>query len=146
MGKLKKKIKKKVNPEKSNKMIYAVGAGLLILASVFIYILLSGESSVDKKDVMTNSLAYLKGSAGIKELKPLPEQNKLVIVYDSSVDQTGNRKKDFFKIARYAGIRISNKIDDLEITVQLCKDKEEQTVYTVVLKNGGIVRETAGEE
>lgn len=139
MGKIKKKYKKKINPEQSNKMIYAVVAGLVILIIVFLIFTLSGEKVMDKNQLMTETLKYLKTTEGISELKILSEENKIIIVYDQYIKK--NKKMDFQKIARYAGLKLSNKLENEELTILLCEDKEEKKVYSVVLNNGRIVSE-----
>lgn len=136
MGKAKKKFKKKINPEKSNKMIYAVVAGLAILIIVFMVFTISKETVTDKPKVMDNTLKYLETTPGVLELKPLPEENKVIIVYDRYTED-----RDFQKIARYAGIKLSHKLGDLELTVLLCEDKEENSVYSIVVKDGRVVNE-----
>ncbi len=135
----KKKFKKKVNPEQSNKMIYAVVAGLGILIIVFLFFIIRGDTVVDKNELMTKSLKYLKRTNGIKELKILPKENKVIIIHDRITEQ--NKNQDFPKIALYAGIKCSNKLGEQELTVLLCESKEENKVYSVVLKDGRIVSE-----
>ncbi len=135
----KKKFKKKVNPEQSNKMIYAVVAGLGILIIVFLFFIIRGDTVVDKNELMTKSLKYLKRTNGIKELKILPKENKIIIIHDRITEQ--NKNQDFPKIALYAGIKCSNKLGEQELTVLLCESKEENKVYSVVLKDGRIVSE-----
>lgn len=136
MGKKKKKLRKKINPEKSNKMIYAVAAGLALLIVIFLIFLISGESVVDKNELMTNSLEYVNKIGGVKELKLFPEESKVIIIYDPFV-----KKKDFAKIARYAGLRLSNKWGEEPLTMLLCEEQESNPVYSVVLKDGRIVDE-----
>jgi hypothetical protein len=136
MGKVKKKFKKKVNPEKSNKMIYAVAAGLAILIIVFLAFTISKDTVTDKPELMNNTLKYLKTTPGVLELKTLPEENKVMIVYDRYAED-----RDFQKIAWYAGIKLSHKLGDQELTVLLCEDKVENSVYSIVLKDGRVVNE-----
>ncbi|MCX6584211.1 MAG: hypothetical protein NT166_28895 [Candidatus Aminicenantes bacterium] len=136
MGKLRVKLKKKVNPLKTNKMIYAVAGGLALLAVAFLLVTISKDKVTDKPRLMETTLKYLKTTEGVMELKVLPVENKVIIIYDKRTE-----KKDFAKIVRYAGLKLSNKWGDEELTIQLCADKEENIVYTVVFKNGEIVSE-----
>jgi hypothetical protein len=136
MGKLRTKLKKKVNPLKSNKMIYAVAGGLALLAVAFLLVTLSKDKVTDKPQLMEKTLKYLKTSEGIMELKTLPLENKVIIVYDPNTEN-----KDFAKVVRYAGLKLSNKLGDETLTMVLCANKEANIVYTVVFKNGEIVSE-----
>ncbi|HLP58868.1 MAG TPA: hypothetical protein VK186_08565 [Candidatus Deferrimicrobium sp.] len=136
MGKLRTKMKKKVNPLKTNKMIYAVAGGLALLAIAFILVTISKDKVTDKPQLMEKNLKYLKTSEGVMELKILPVENKVIIIYDPNT-----KNKDFAKVVRYAGIKLSNKVTDQEITIVLSANKAENIVYTVVFKNGEIVSE-----
>lgn len=137
MGKMKKKLKKKVNPERSNKLIIAVAVGVVIVfAGLFLVITGGGGAPANKKEVMDSALEYLEKSEGLLELQKLPGQNKVVFVYDSNTE-----KKDFRKIALYAGIKLSNKIGDEIVTVELLKDKEKEKVCTFVLRDGRLISE-----
>ncbi len=136
MAKAKKKFRKKINPEKSNKMIYAVVAGLALLVIIFLAFTISKDTVTDKPEVMNSTLKYLKTTPGVLQLKPLPEENKVIIVYDHHTED-----RDFRKIAWYAGIKLSHKLGDQELTVLLCEDKEENSVYSIVLKDGRVVNE-----
>lgn len=132
MGKLKKKLKKKVNPEKSNKMIIAVAVGLLVVFGG-IFLLTMGPSKPENKgEAMKEALSYLDNSDGILEVKTIPETNMVVVVYEGYKETLKNYKK----IAWYAGIRISNLLPDETVTVKLCKDKEEQIIATYTFEDG----------
>jgi hypothetical protein len=135
----KKKFKKKVNPEQSNKMIYAVVAGLAILIIVFLFFTIRSDTVVDKNELMTKTLKYLKRTDGIKELKILPKENRVIIIHDRITEQ--NKNLDFPKIALYAGIKCSYEMGEEELTVLLCEYNEKNKVYSVVLKDGRIVSE-----
>lgn len=136
MAKRKKKFKKKINPEKSNKMIIAVGVGVVIVFSVIFFLMMGPQTPGNKAKTMENTLKYLKKTTGIMAIKTFPEQNRALIVYDSA-----ETKPDFVTIARYAALKLSYKIGNEEIIVELSKDREEQAVYTAVAKNGEVIRE-----
>jgi len=136
MGKKKKKLRKKINPEKSNKMIYAVAAGLALLIVIFLIFTISKEKVVDKNELMTKTLDYVKKQGGIKELKLFPDESKVIIVYDPFV-----QKKNFRTIARYAGVRLSNKWGEEPLIVVLCENEEANKVYSVVLSDGRVIDE-----
>jgi preprotein translocase subunit SecF len=133
----KKKFKKKINPEQSNKMIYAVVAGLILLVAVYLFFTIKSDTVVDKKELMQDTLEYLKTTDDIRDVKVLPDQNKVVIVHETITKQ--NEYKDFPKIARYGGLKLSNKLGEEELTVVLCETTEKNPVYSVVLKGGRVV-------
>ncbi len=139
MAKRKKKFTKKINPEKSNKMIYAVAGGLVLLLAVFLFFTLSGEKITNKKEAMDSSLEYLEKLTGLQELKKLPEENKVIIVYDGHDAET--EKIDFLTIARYAGVKLSHKMGDLPVTVVLCKDSKENVECTYEYKGGRLLKQ-----
>ncbi|UCH93649.1 MAG: hypothetical protein JSV88_25720 [Candidatus Aminicenantes bacterium] len=141
MGKKKKKFKKKVNPEKSNKMIIAVAIGVVIVMALFFLLMITssggGKAPVDKGELMKRTLKYLDTAEGISQLKYYPDQDKVVIIYESYKED----KQDFQKIARYAGLKLSHKMGDEELTLVLAKDKEEQAVRSYTIKGGRILTE-----
>jgi hypothetical protein len=134
MGKLRTKIKKKVNPEKSNKMIYAVAGGLLLLIIIFLFFTIGRDKVVDKSELMTNTLKYLKRSA--LEVKTVPDENKVFLIFSKDAEE-----KDFQTIAKFAGLKLSNELGNVECTICLCRGSEEEIVYTAVLKNGQLLSE-----
>jgi hypothetical protein len=140
MGK-KKKFKKKINPEKSNKMIIAVAVGVVIVMAVFFIIMIlgSGDSAPpeDKGELMKRMLEYLETTDGIAGLKYYPEQNKVVIIYEGYKES----RQNYPKVAQFAGLKLSNKMGDEELTVVLSKDKEEQAVRSYTVKSGRILTE-----
>ena len=105
MGKIKKKFKKKVNPEKSNKMIIAVIVGLVIFFTVLFFITTGKKVPTDKKELISNTLSYLKKSGGILDTVIFPDENKVIIVYNSYMKEI-----DYHRVARFAGLKLSNKI------------------------------------
>jgi len=135
MGKIKKKFRKTINQEKSNKMIYAVGIGLVLVFVAFIILISSGSNPVDKEELIMDTIGYLKKTKGIIGFRIFSDENTVRLVYDS------NDRKDFVKIARYAGIKLSLKIKQEKIRIFLFKDSEKNQVYNIVLKNNEIIEE-----
>ncbi|MGD2088136.1 MAG: hypothetical protein PVH61_18300 [Candidatus Aminicenantes bacterium] len=140
MGK-KKKFKKKINPEKSNKMIIAVAVGVVIVMVAFFIIMIlgSGDSTVpeDKGQLMKRMLKYLETTDGIAGLKYYPEQNKVVIIYESYKESL----HDYPKVVQFAGLKLSHKMGDEALTMVLAKDTEEQAIRSYTIKNGRILTE-----
>lgn len=135
----KKKFKKKINPGQSNKMIYAVVAGLVLLVVVYLFFTIKGDTVVNKKELMEDTLAYLKGAGGIRDVKVFPDENKVIVVHETITKQ--NEYKDFPKMARYGGVKLSHQLGEEEVTVVLCETTEKNPVYSVVLKDGRVVSE-----
>lgn len=126
---------RKINPEKSNKMIYAVAAGLAVIILVFLLSIVFTSSSGDKKQALQKTLAYLKNTEGLVEIKTIETENRVVIVFNSD----SKNAKNFEKIAHYAAIRLSYKLPDCQ--VQLAKNLATQIVYSIQVKNGAIASE-----
>jgi hypothetical protein len=81
---------------------------------------------------MASTLAYLKNTEGLAEIKTLDAEKKALIVFNSDSKNAGN----FEKIAYYAALRLSRNWPDCE--VQLAKNAATQIVYSVRVKNGAI--------
>jgi hypothetical protein len=132
---LKTKIRK-INPQKSNKMIYAVAAGLAFILLVFLLsIFFSGSGTADKKQALQKTLAYLKNTDGLVEIKTFEADHRAVIVFNSD----SKNAKNFEKIAHFAALRLAYKLPDCQ--VQLAKNLATQIVYAVQVKNGAIASE-----
>jgi hypothetical protein len=131
---LKTKIRK-INPQKSNKMIYAVAAGLAVIILVFLLSIVFTSGGGDKKQALQKTLAYLKNTEGLVEIKTIEAENRVVIVFNSDSQNAGN----FKNIAHYAALRLSYKLPDCQ--VQLAKNLATQIVYSVRVKNGAIASE-----
>jgi hypothetical protein len=126
---LKIKINKKVNPNKSNKMLYAVAAGLGIVLTVF-FALTIGSGGDNK--MPADTLAYLQGTEGLTEVRVMDAEKKALIVYNSDSKNAGN----FEKIVYYAAVRLSKHWPDCQVL--LAKNQATQVVYAIQVKNGAI--------
>jgi hypothetical protein len=141
MGKKKKKLKRKINPEKSNKMIIAVAVGVVIVMAAFFLIMILGSGSstapVDKAGLMKRQLKYLETTNGIAAVKYYPEQNKVVVIYEGYKESL----HDYPRVVQFAGLKLSNKMGNEELTIVLAKDKEEQAIRSYTIKSGRILTE-----
>jgi hypothetical protein len=131
---LKTKIRK-INQGKSNKMIYAVAAGLGIVLIVFFALTITGGGSGDSKQAMQKTLAYLKNTEGLVEIKTIENENRAVIVFNSD----SQNAKNFETIAHYAALRLAYKRHNC--LVQLAKNQAARIVYSVRIKDGAIAGE-----
>jgi len=132
---LKSKIKK-INPRKSNKLIYAVAAGLAVIFIVFFMVIFStGNHSGKKNKILQNTLSYLRKTDGLLEIKTFEAEHRAVIVFNSDSKNANN----FEKIAHYAALRLSYKLPDCQ--VQLAQNRATQIVYSIQVKNGTIASE-----
>jgi hypothetical protein len=126
---------RKINPERSNKMIFAVAGGLaVVLLAFFSLIIISGRRGGGHES-MARTLAYLKNTEGLVAIQALDAEQRAVIVYNSDSKNAGN----FKKIAYYAALRLSRHWPDCE--VQLARNLTTQIEYVVQIKEGAIVNE-----
>jgi hypothetical protein len=135
-SKRKKKWRKKINPEKSNKMIYAVAGGLVIVFIAFVFVMLRGGSSAppeDKENFFGDILKYIRRVDGFVDMKIDAPQNRVTIVYQEK------ERVDFVKIAQYAGMKLSNELKDETVEIRLAKNSEDNVQYTFRFQNGRII-------
>ncbi|MGE5340537.1 MAG: hypothetical protein ACM3SY_03560 [Candidatus Omnitrophota bacterium] len=137
MTKLRTTLKKKAKPPRNDRLLMLIGGGTMIVFIVLFLLILAPKAPSNKAEAMDKSLKYVKNQDGILAVKTYPEQNRAVIIYDSY-----KKNKDFVQIARFAGIRMSDNLGNIEVTLVLAKDKENQPVYEFVLKSGELIRES----
>jgi hypothetical protein len=128
---LKSKIKK-INPQRSNKMIYAVTAGLLVVVAGFFILTVRGGRS---GGLPADALAYLKRTEGLVKLQIFDAEKKALIVFNSDSKNAGN----FEPIAHYAALRLARLWPDCRVL--LARNLDTQIVYAVHVKNGAIANE-----
>ena len=126
---LKMTINKKVNPQKSNKLIYAVAAGLALVLIVF-FALSIGSGGGSR--LAADTLAYLKNTEGLVEVWVMDAEKKALIVYNSDSKNAGN----FERIAYYAAVRLSRHWPDCRVL--LAKNLATDIIYEVRVKNGAV--------
>jgi hypothetical protein len=113
---------------------------VIVMAVFFIIMILGSGNSAppeDKGALMERMLKYLETTNGIAGLKYYPEQNKVVIIYESYKESL----HDYAKVAQFAGLKLSHKMGNEELIVVLAKDKEEQALRSYTIKNGRILTE-----
>lgn len=125
---------KKINPERSNKMIYAVAAGLAVVLIVFFTLTIIGGRGGGSRS-MAKALSYLKNTEGLIEIKAMEPLKRAVIIYNSDSKNASN----FEKVAHYAALRLSRQWPDCEVL--LAKNLATQIVYSIQVKNGVIAGE-----
>jgi hypothetical protein len=125
---------KKINPERSNKMLYAVMAGLGVILIIFFTLAITSSPGKDKKS-LDSILAYLQKTEGLIEIKTMAAEKRAVIVFNSDSKNAAN----FEKVTHYAAVRLSRDWPDCRVL--LAKNKAEQIVYEVQVKNGAVANE-----
>jgi hypothetical protein len=125
---------RKINPGKSNRMIYLVAGGVALVLLVFFTLAILGGRRGGGRS-MAGILAYLKNTDGLLEVKTLETEKRAVIVFNSDSKNAGN----FEKVAHYAALRLSRDWPDCQ--VQLAKNQAARIVYSVRVKNGAIADE-----
>jgi len=122
-------------------MIIAVAVGVVIVMAVFFLIMILGSGNstapVDKAELMKRMLKYLETTDGIAGLKYYPQQNKVVVIYESYKESL----HDYPRVVQFAGLKLSNKMGNEELTIVLAKDKEEQAIRSYTIKSGRILTE-----
>ena len=122
-------------------MIIAVAVGVVIVMAAFFLIMILGSGSstapVDKAGLMKRQLKYLETTNGIAAVKYYPEQNKVVVIYEGYKESL----HDYPRVVQFAGLKLSNKMGNEELTIVLAKDKEEQAIRSYTIKSGRILTE-----
>jgi len=126
---------KKINPQRSNKMIYAVAAGLVIVLIVFFTLIITSGGKGGNSRSMAKTLSYLKNTEGLLEIQAMEPLKRVVIVYSSDSKNAGN----FEKVAHYAALRLAR--DWPDCMVQLAMNRIDRIVYSVHVRAGSIVAE-----
>jgi len=126
---------RKINPQKSNKLILAVAGGLAVVLLVFFTLVIVSGSRGGDRQSMAKTLAYLKNTEGLVTVKALDAEKRAIIVFNSDSKNAGN----FEKIAYYAALRLSRHMPDCE--VQLARNSVERIVYGVRFRAGRLVAE-----
>jgi hypothetical protein len=129
---LKMTVNKKINPRKSNKMIYAVAAGLAVVLTVFFALTLGRGGGLP-----ADALAYLKKTEGLIDLRISDGEKTALIIYNSDSRNAAN----FEKIAYYAAVRLSKSWPDCRVL--LAKNAAAQVVFEVLVKGGAVAEGTA---
>ena len=134
MGKVKKKFKKKVNPEKSNKMIIAVVVGVGILLAVAI-LLLNQYSPVPSTEKATRTFfEYFKNKEGIIQVSQI-RNNQFQVIYSGKIID------DYFSMAKFAGERMSLQLKNIEIGLILSEGESSNITRRYRFRNGKVVSE-----
>jgi len=138
MKKQKKKLNRKINPEKSNKMIWAVSAGLLILFGM-LFIWITGSDSIDsKEELFENTLSYLKHTEGITSIKQDHGSNSVKIYFEP--DPNSRSKIDYKKLSVFAGVKLSNKLKGEKIRFSLIRKSSDKIVLSFTVLDGEIIK------
>lgn len=125
---------RRINPQKSNKLIYAVAGGVALVLLVFFTLAILGGRKGSGRS-MAGILAYLKNTEGLIEVKALENEKQAVIVFNSDSKNAAN----FEKVAHYAAVRLARDWPDCEVL--LAKNQAARIVYSVRVRNGAIADE-----
>ncbi|HDP94830.1 MAG TPA: hypothetical protein ENN40_05655 [Candidatus Aminicenantes bacterium] len=133
--KKKKQLRQRINPEKSNKMIYAVGGGLFVVMSMVLLLMLrSGEMPENPAEIMKSSLGYVEKTDGVLDVQTDAEAARVVIVYEPA------ERVNIVQVAQYAGVRVSHRLPDREVEIRLSRFRPENVEYQFWVLNGRVVR------
>jgi hypothetical protein len=126
---------RRINPQKSNKLIFAVAGGLAIVLLIFFTLVIISGSRGGDRESMAKTLAYLKNTEGLVAIKALDAEKRAIIVFNSDSKNAGN----FEKIAYYAALRLARHWPDCQ--VQLARNSAGQIIYGVRFRDGALVAE-----
>lgn len=127
-------MKKKVNPEKSNKMIIAVVVGLGIVLAVAI-LLLNQSSPIPSTEKATKKFfEYFKDKEGFLQVSQI-RTNQFQLVYSSKIID------DYFSMAKYAGERMSLRLKNTDILLILSEGESSHITRRYTFRNGKVVKE-----
>lgn len=143
MKKNKKRLKVKINPEKSNKMIWAVSIGLLVLFSLLFFSSTGSDSILDRSELFDNTLNYLKKTEGITDIKFFPDKSSVNIYYEP--DPHGRSRIDYRKMAVFAAVKLSNKLKDERITLKLINGLSNSVKLTITVMDGRVISKSITE-
>jgi len=133
--KKKKQLRQRINPEKSNKMIYAVGGGLAVVMALILFIMLrSGDLPDNPGEVMKSSLRYVEKTEGILDVQTNAETFEVTIVYEPA-DHV-----DIVQVAQYAGVRLSHRLEGQEVKIRLSRYRPENVEYIFWALDGRVER------
>ncbi len=128
MGKKKKKLTKRINPEKSNKMIYAVGGGLLLLFLIAVLFVLNSDQKREEDPVL-KTIDTLKESNDILMVKrSQPQSNTLHVV----IKEKG---KEVMKLIKGEAIELSGVKRDVEYEIIIALQSIDNPVYSLKVKD-----------
>lgn len=125
---------RRVNPGRSNRMIFAVAGGLLVVLLVFFTLVIVGGRG-GRGGSMARSLDYLKNTEGLIAIKAMDAEKRALIVFNSD----SKNAKNFEKVAHYAALRLARGWPDCEVL--LARNRAGQVVYRVRVRNGTVVSE-----
>ena len=92
-------------------------------------------AALDASSGNTPSVGGVRKTPGITDVRITPEHNRVNILYDS------HDKKDFRKIAKYAGLKLSYQLKSETFEIQLENENDKTPEYSVMVKNGQVIRE-----
>jgi len=141
MKRRKSKLKKKINPEKSNKMIWAVTAGLVILFGGLLWVITGNDSVTDRAEQYRKTLKYMQKTEGITHVESDPDTGSVTIFIEP--DPNSRSRIDYKKISVFAGIKLSNQLKGEKILFRLIRNPGEKTELSFTVLNGEVIRDSS---
>ncbi|HNX97608.1 MAG TPA: hypothetical protein PKK12_08005 [Candidatus Aminicenantes bacterium] len=123
---------RRINPEKSNKMIVAVTLGLLVVFVLFVWMITRGGGGKDDRQRMEAAVSYLKGVDGLGAREFFPAENRLCLTVDATF--TGDAEA----IVRCAALRLDNALSRPAVGEWL---RGGRVVYRVRTSEGEVASE-----
>ncbi len=124
---------KRINPEKSNRLIWAVAGGLLLVFIFFGMMLTYKPTPANQHEKIASAMDYLKSVNGITKVDISTAPDRVLIVYDSNV------QGKFVEVARYAARRLADEIVAGELA--LARNRADNVVLRIVIAKGAVAGE-----
>ncbi len=132
MGKKKKKgLLKQVNPEKSNKMIYAIGLGVLILFIIGVFFVLNEDKKRVKDPILNTSKVLIENDNIINAIIGKDNPNKMTVILKE-------KDKDTMKLIKAKATDLSSIKRKIEFEFIISVGKIENEAYLLKVKDGEI--------
>jgi hypothetical protein len=130
---MKKVLRKKLQTQKSNRMIIAVAVGLtiLILALFVIFVDLGPRG---KEEVIRDYTSSIKRTSGIVEVKIDSEKNQFELLYDQLINSRFKREVSFILQS------MSRELTEIKFKIRIYKNSWGNLDIEYFLQNGKKVR------
>lgn len=124
----------RINPQKSNKMIWAVGIGLLLVFAGYMSVISIRKPVKSEVDEVNRTLSYLRQAKNIVKWEWKPAERLVKIVYTPDING------DIVRVAHYAALRLAGKIEEFILEVE--RTQPPGAEYRIEVNGGRIIAET----
>jgi len=130
---MKKRLRKEINPEKSNKMIYAVALGLALVV-VALFVIFVDLRPASQETILARYSEQIRRFDGLLEVQILPDEGEIELVYDQLIND------DFPRRIQVLLKSLSRELGDDEFRVTIYRNNRDHPVLRYRLKEGRVLR------